>query len=84
MHQILWWKTSISHQQRVPHSSLFRHKSQLAILESNQGELKGQKQFFIINLSVCKLKLYAREGAALTARRKRKGKKASEKKKKRK
>ena len=43
--------------------------------------MKGQKQFFIINLSVCKLKLYAREGAALTARRKRKGKKASKKKK---
>ena len=82
MYQILRWKTSISRLQRVPHSSLFRHKSQLAILESNQGELKGQKQIYI-NLSVYILLLNARgeQHLELTAGRKTKEKMVSREKK---
>ena len=85
MYQILWWKTSISRWQSVLHFSLFRHKSQLAILESNQGELKGQKQIYI-NLSVCFYPAYIllnAEGSrcgkplGLTARSRRKVKKVS-------
>ena len=35
-----------------PSLSLFRHMFQLAVLESNQGELNGQKKIYI-NSSVC-------------------------------
>ena len=60
MYQILLWKTSISRWQRALHSSLFRHKTQLVVLESSPVELKGQKQFFIISVY-----FYPRIGYAL-------------------
>ena len=54
-----------------PSPLLFRHKSQLAILESNQGELKGQKQIYV-NLSVCFYPAYILLNAEVGSRRERK------------